>query len=104
MNKILVVSPVKHFFPFRYSPSEEPINWREVEDKGMYQIHCASTDSQESYYLNVSRHVFLILFFFQISLKPIKKKMAIAYNCHHAYLTFESLNILIELTFINYLC
>lgn len=55
LNAVYSTSSEFHFSPYngQYSPSEEPINWREVEDKGMYQIHCASTDSQESYYLNV---------------------------------------------------
>ncbi|XP_036365427.1 vacuolar protein sorting-associated protein 13A [Octopus sinensis] len=37
----------------QYSSSEEPINWREVEDKGMYQIHCKSPNREESYFMNV---------------------------------------------------
>lgn len=55
LNAVYSSSSEFHFSPYngQYSPSEEPINWRQVEDKGMYQIHCGSSDSQESYYLNV---------------------------------------------------
>ncbi|GAB1605843.1 Hypothetical predicted protein [Argonauta hians] len=46
----------------QYSCSEEPISWREVEDKGMYQIHCKSRNKSESYFINVCPEIEEIFF------------------------------------------